>query len=162
MSSTTDHKILLTVNGERRPIFEAVADEALTPGELVRFDADKELEPHGTEGGFAAKMFVVENPYVDIDDGVNIDKDYALGDSARYIWAQPGDKINAFLAEDEDVDQGDPLISDGAGALKAYTAQAVDEGGSATYTVYDQSIVAFADEDKAASGGRARIRVRAA
>lgn len=153
MASSTETKILLTVNGERRPIFEAIADEALTPGELVRFDADDELEPHGTANGNAAKLFVVENPYVDIDDGVNIDKDYALGDSARYIWAVTGDKLNAFLADGESVAKGAPLASDGAGALQAITVDA---------TVLAGAVVAYADEDKTASGARARIKVRAA
>jgi hypothetical protein len=162
MASTTFNKILLTVNGERRPIFEAEADEALTPGELVRFDTDDELEPHGTAGGYAAPMFVVENPFVEIDNGANIDKDYALGDYARYIWAQAGDLIYAFLADGQTVAKGAPLKSDGAGALTAYAGQAVAESGSATYTVYDGAIVAYADEDKAASGARARIKVRAA
>lgn len=166
MASTAPNKILLTVNGERRPIFEAEADEALTPGELVRFDTDDELEPHGTSGGTAAPMFVVENPYVEIASGENIDVDYALGDYARYIWAQPGDIIYAFLADGQSVAKGAALMSNGAGALTAFVAitQAVNEAGTATYTITvpDKVIVAFADEDKAASGARARIKVRAA
>lgn len=168
MASTTPNTILLAVNGEKRPIYEAEADEALTPGELVRFDTDDELEPHGTAGGYAAKMFVVENPYVDPSSTKAIDTDYALGSYARYIWAQTGDLVYAWLADGENVAKGAPLMSDGAGALKAFAAvsQAVDEGGSATYTITvpDAVIVAYADEDKnnSAGGARARIKVRVA
>lgn len=166
MASTTPNTILLAINGEKRPIYEAEADEALTPGELVRFDADDELEPHGTAGGYAAKMFVVENPYGDPSSTKAIDTDYALGSYARYIWAQTGDQVYAWLADGQDVAKGAPLMSGGAGALTAFVAvtQAVDEDGTADYTITvpDAVIVAYADEDKAASGARARIKVRVA
>lgn len=168
MASSTPKVILLTVNGEKRPIFEAVADAALTPGELVRFSSDDELQPHGTAAGLAAPMFCVENPYTDPGTTAAIDTDYAIATSARYIWAQPGDIIYAFLADGENVAKGDALMSDGAGALKKFVAytQAVDEGGAATYTIAvpDRVIVAFADQDlnNSAGGARARIKVRAA
>lgn len=166
MASSTPNRILLQVNGagaEARPIHEYEADEALTPGELVRFDADDELEPHGTAGGNAQPWFVVENPYVETAAGVlAIDTDYALGSYARVVYAQPGDVVYAFLADGQSVAKGAALVSDGAGALAAGGSRAVDEGGTATYTIYSGSVVAYADEDKAASGARARIKARVA
>jgi hypothetical protein len=165
MASSTPHTILLGVNDQsgNRPVYEATADEALTTGELVRWDADDELEPHGTAGGNAQTMFVVENPYAEPSSSTAaIDTDYAANYTARYVIAQRGDQIYAFLADGQNVAKGAALVSDGAGALAAGGSQAVDEGGSATFTIYNGSVVAFADEDKAASGARARIKVRVA
>ncbi len=110
-------------------------------------------------------MFCVEDPYAEPSSSTAaIDTDYALGYTARYVIAQRGDQIYAWLADGENVAKGAALISDGAGALKAGGSQAVDEGGSATYTVYSGSVVAFADEDlnNSAGGARARIKVRVA
>lgn len=153
MAQSTPNTIVLTVNGNDRPIFEAEADEALTPGELVRFDADEELEPHGTAGGvLAGKKFVVENPYTDPADGPAIDKDWAVGDLTRYIEAQPGDEIYAFIAAGETIVKGvTQLVSDGAGALAAATVDA---------TTLANSIVAVAMEDATIGGTRARKKVR--
>ena len=168
MASTTPNKILLQVNGagvEARPIFEYEADEALTPGELVRFDADDELEPHGTAGGNALPIFVVENPYAETAAGAKaIDTDYALGSYARVIYAQPGDLVYDWLADGQNVAKGAALVSDGAGALQSGGTQAVDEGGTVTYTVYTDSVVGYADQDlnNSAGGARARIKVRVA
>lgn len=152
MASTAPNTILLTVNGAERPIYEYKADEALTPGELVCFDADDELEPHGTAGGLAQKIFVVENPYAPDNTQKAIDQDYALGDYARVIYAQSGDGIYAWLKAGEEVAKGDPLVSDGAGGLQ--------EPAAVDATLISGAIVAFADEDKDNSGGGARVRIK--
>ncbi len=152
MASSTFNTILVTINGSERPLFEYEADEALTPGELVRFDADDELEPHGTAGGVAQKIFVVENPYAETHTAKSIDTDYALGDYARVVFAQPGDVVYAWLAAGETAIKGSALISDAAGALKVETVDGDTVAGS---------IVAFADEDKDNSGGGARVRILA-
>jgi hypothetical protein len=151
MASTTYNTILITVNGAHRPLFEFKADEALTPGELVRFDADDELEPHGTANGVAQKIFVVENPYAPLNNTKAIDQDYALGDSARVVYGQPGDVIYAWLKNGVNAAKGDVLTSDGAGALQKPTVDA---------TLLAGSVVAFADEDKDNSAGGARVRIK--
>lgn len=160
MATTTSKRILLKVNGAERPIFEAKANAALTPGELLAWSADDELDPHGTAGGNAQPMFCVENPYDDDNTVAAIDSDYALADTARYVVAQPGDEVYAFIAAGESVAKGDPLESDGAGALQAHTAPSIDESGTATTTIYHRAIVGWAAEDKDNSGGGSRVRIR--
>lgn len=159
MASTTFNTILITVNGAERPIFEAVSDAAITPGELLVWSSDDQLGPHATAGGNALPMFCVEDPYNGDTTAAAIDTDYASGELSRYVFAQPGDVVYAFLADGQTVAKGDALQSDGAGALTAHTARAVAESGSSTYTIYVDGIVAYAAEDKTASGARARIKV---
>lgn len=151
MASSTYNTILVGVNGGERPVLEAKADEAITPGELVRFDSDEELEPHGTASGAAMALFALENPYAAAGSSAAIDTDYALGDYVRYVHAQPGDKIYAWLKAGETAVKGQSyLVSDGAGALLVKTMDA---------TVIAHAAVAVAAEDKVAGGARARILV---
>lgn len=154
MASTTSNTILLTPNGAERPIFEFIADEALTPGELVRFDTDGELEPHGTANGVAQKIFVIENPYAPVNTTKAIDQDYAAGDYARAIFAQSGDVVNAWLKDGVNAAIGDALTSDGAGALQKPTVDAA---------LLEGAIVAYAAEALNNAGAtRLRLKVRAA
>lgn len=163
MASSTPHTILLVVNGSDRPIFEHEANEALTPGELVAFDADDELVPHGTAGGNAQAIFVVEDPYNGVTTAAAIDTDYATGEQTRVVYAQPGDVVYAFCPTGQTIAKGDPLESDGAGGLQKHVPDTIDAGGSTTYTIYARGIVAWAAEDKTNStGSRARIRARVA
>lgn len=163
MASSTAHTILLTVNDEHRPIFEHEANEAITPGELLAFDADDELIPHGTAGGNAQAIFAVEDPYNGDTTAAAIDTDYATGEQVRVVYGQPGDVIYAFCPTGQTIAKGDPLESDGVGGLRKHTPISADAGGSGTYTFYAKAIVAFAAEDKTnSSGSRARIRVRVA
>ncbi|MCB1587673.1 MAG: hypothetical protein KDI56_02100 [Xanthomonadales bacterium] len=162
MASTTFKTILITTNGAERRIFEAVTDAAVTPGELLQWSSDDQLKAHATAGGNALPMFALEDPYNGDTSNPAIDVDYGTNEQARYVFARPGDVVYAFLADGQSVNKGDALESDGAGALQAHTARAVNEGGSSTYTVYTDGIVAYADEDKSASGARARIKARVA
>lgn len=160
MASTTPKTILLTTNGAERPIHEAVADAALTPGEFLVWSADDQLGPHATAGGNSQRMVCVESPFDDDNTVAAIDSDYAAGDMARFVFAQPGDRVYAWLEAAANVAKGAALESDGAGGLQAHTAQAVDEGGTVTYTVYANAIAAWADEDKDNSAGTARVRIK--
>ena len=163
MASSTPHTILLTVNGSDRPVFEFEAHEALTPGELVEFNADDELAPHGTAGGNAQPIFVVEDPYNGVTSAAAIDTDYSTGEQTRVVFAQPGDVVYGWCPTGQTIAKGDPLESDGAGGLQKHVPDTVDAGGSGTYTFYAKAIVAFAAEDKTnSSGSRARIRARVA
>lgn len=140
-------------------VYEGKANAILTPGELLAWSADDELDPHGTAAGNATPVMVaIENDLI----GDGIDDNYAAGDTVRYVVPAPGDVLYMWLADGENVIKGDPLESDGNGDLQKHTPQAVDEGGTATYTVYEDSIVGIADEDlnNSAGGARARIRVR--
>ena len=126
---------------------EANAAEAITPGHLVRFDDAGDIEKHDTSEGRAAKMFAVERASA----GQDIGTDYKEGDLARYGVGRSGDEFYALLADGEDVSKGDALASAGGGNLKASPAEP-----------NDGVIVAYALEDKAATGAAERIRVEAA
>lgn len=156
MAGTNPNTILVSVNGgstAERPLIERAANVALTPGELAAFSADNELDPHGTANGAAQKMFIVEDPYREPGANAAIDTDYAVGDLAYAINAQPGDIVYGWLAASEVANEGDALMSDGAGALQVTTVDA---------TVVVGAIVGYAGEDLTAGGSRARIKVKVA
>jgi hypothetical protein len=142
------------------PIFrEGIASATITPGMLVEYGGTNDLQPHSAAGGNARKAVAVNMAEV----GQDSETDYASGDQARYAILRSGDRATMLLANGENVSKGDPLESDGAGALQAHTPQAVDEGGSATYTVYSDAIVGYADEAiNNTSGSAVRIEVEAA
>lgn len=158
MASATPHIILLRVNGgdrEERPIIDNIlvkAANAVTPGDLVIFDAG-ELKPNATAADVdAPSMWAVEFPYIDprITATDAIDTDYAAGTAARFIYGQAGDVIYAWIeASHAAVLKGAPLESASGGDLQAYS---------------NGRILAFADENKdnSGSGTHARIRVRLA
>jgi hypothetical protein len=165
MASTTPNIILLATNGEQRPVSEGIAHEAITPGQLVRVrTANGKIEKHGTAGGPTNRMFALENPYIDPSSTKAINTNWAADGTMRYVYAQSGDVVYAWLADGQNVTAGAPLQSNGAGALTALTGQAVNEAGSATYTISDGPLVGFTEQalDNSAGGAVARIKVRIA
>jgi len=144
--------IVLQTNeeGAERPICEALATTTtIVPGHFVVFSSGK-LVINATSGDVdAPKMVAVENPFADVASGANIDHAYATDETVRYIWAQTGDLIYAFLATGQNVGRGASLISDGAGGLTAWSSTGM--------------VLAFADEDlNNATGSQARLKVRIA
>lgn len=137
---------------------EGVAAEAITPGHLLAFDSAGKLIKHATAGGNAQPMFALEEDFI----GDGITTDYAADDQVQYIVGRPGDEVYALLTTSQTIKKGDPLESTNDGTLKKHTAQAVAEGGSATYTVYTNAIVGYAAEDKTTTASVARIRVEVA
>ena len=139
-------------------IQEAVGGASITPGQALIFNSSEALIPHNVEGGNLLPLMVaVEQEWV----GNDITTAYASGDDVRYIIPQRGDVIYMWLEDGQTVDKGDPLeVSTTAGVLQEHTPQAVDEGGAATFTSYLNAIVGVAEEDTAASGADARIKVR--
>lgn len=134
---------------------EAVAASAITPGELLEWDASGDLQAHSTADGNAAKMFARENPFQNTVSGTAaIDTDYSAADTVMYYVCRRGDVVYAFLAAAENVSKGDALSSDGAGALQAVTAAA------ATSQAQRDGIVGYAAEAVDNSGGGSRVRIR--
>lgn len=99
---------------------EAEASGAITPGDLVEFGGANELQRHSTINGTARKAFALENDLV----GLGIDDDYASGDVVQYGLFRSGEEVFALLAYGQSVSKGDPLVSDGAGKLKALAGSA--------------------------------------
>jgi len=155
--TTTDHTIAVSpasLIGVVRK--EALADEALYPGMLARFDADEELEAHATAGGvLVGKVVILETQTPDTDTyptTAAIDIPYTIGDTAYYAVGQPGDIFNMFLANGETAVKGvSQLISNADGSLKVESVDADTLAGS---------IVGVAAADLAnTTGSRARLRV---
>lgn len=125
---------------------EALALGAITPGMLVE-RATGGVQAHSAAGGVANLHFATEFGMT----GEGIDDAYAADDQVIFKTFAPGSSVYAFLADTENVSEGDLLASDGAGALAAVGL--------------DEVIVAQALEDVDNSGGgsgpasSARIRV---
>lgn len=138
---------------------EAVSAVVITPGELLAWNATPALIPHGTASGNVAPIMVATEQELI---GNDIDTDYASGDTVHYVVPESGAVLYMFLADGENVSQGDLLESDGNGDLQAHTPQAVNEGGAATVNIQSVAVVGTAAEDlnNSAGGARARIRVR--
>jgi len=143
---------------------EAYADGAITPGMLVENTTTATTQPgerprvqaHSTAGGYAEKMFAIENSYrggrstttLDIEGGL-IDDAYAADDLVFIHYAQPGDEIYALLpANAAAVIKTDFLTSSGDGTVKKATST-------------DQRLFKPLEAvDNSANSSTARIRIR--
>lgn len=150
------NKILRGGNAHYEQI-DGDAAVALTPGELVEADgsASTTFQPHSTADGAASAHFVRARMGL----GETINDDVPAGEYCRTGLCAPGVKVYPFLAAGETVSPGTFLVSNGDGSLKAYSAQTVDEGGTAVYDIHDRQVVAVATEalDLAGVADRARI-----
>lgn len=139
---------ILIVGGGVRPQ-EPVANEAITPGQLVEYVQTGthagRIKKHASAGGPATKMFALEADYI----GNPIGTDYASGDRVHALIAERGARIYAWLASGENVNLGAKLMSDGSGDLKAW----------ATTNTQPDTIVGVAGEAVDASSARTRITV---
>ena len=133
------------------------AGTTVFPGDLVEPAATAgEVQEHGTADVNAAAIFALENPWIETAAGVlSIDTVYPAADTVRLARCKRGDKINARIAANETLSEGDPLSSAGDGTLHALPASA------ATAETARESIVAYAAEDITIGGsiGRGAVRV---
>jgi hypothetical protein len=152
MASSTPHVIVLQTNeeGAARPVMEGLATPAtIKPGHLIEWSSGK-LILHANDDAPGAPMFAVENPfYKPTTTEAAIDHAYAADETVRFVWAQPGDQIYAFLETGNNATKGLALTSDGAGGLQITPAAG--------------AIIAYADEDlNNTTGSQARLKVRVA
>jgi len=162
-------QIVLSGNPTYPP--EIVAAAAITPGHLVEFvpsggDAGQ-LRVHATSGGNAVPMFALESlvPSIANSTTAPIDIAYADGDSVRWAIGKSGDVFYGWVpASAAALKRGDRMVSNGDGTLIKYTAQATNEGGTATYTIqaYAGGFIADEDKDNSAGGAAVRCRIRVA
>lgn len=156
MASNTDPKTVLLKGDPIGKEAISASGSAITPGQLIELTSGDEVQEHSTAGGNAQPIIARAEEYA----GGSIDDDYAVGDTVPFYVGRSGDEFYAFLADGEDVSIGDYLESDGNGDLQAHTPQAVDEGGTATYTIYGEAIVFKALEAlNNTSGTPSRIKV---
>jgi len=142
---------------------EGVAGGTVTPGHLVK-DASGTITVHNVAGGNVLPRFADRAD--DMDAG-GISDNYASGDTTKYVIPQRGVEIYALLSNEAtlgDVTAGDPLESAGDGTLRKHvaSAQAVNEGGAATYTVTQtlNKVVGYALETIANAGQAAVVRLK--
>lgn len=161
----TPNTVLLAGQSVFRPQ-EAIASEAITPGHLVEFvlsggDAGQ-LKRHATANGNAAPYFAFENLTPDRSVATApIDTPYADGETMRWFDGRMCEVYAWLPANASAIVKGDYLVSNGDGTLRKYTAQASNEGGTATYTIQTRAVVAVAAEavNNSANGTAVRIRV---
>lgn len=134
----TPKSILIKGDGIR---IERLANEAITPGELLDVDADGEWIPHGGAGGNATPIFAMENEQI----GGGVDDDIAANDQCQALVAWRGSVIYAWLKDGENVADGDELESDGAGALRAHTAPSEAADGPVALSIGVEDLAANAD-----------------
>ncbi len=121
---------------------EAIANAAITPGDLVEVMTTGKLRVHAGAGLVAAAHFAVEDDM----QGRAISTDYDADDLVQYETFNSGDEVLANLANGEVVAIGTKVESNGDGQLRA-----VDTDSSAA-TIEVGSIIGEAMEALDMSG----------
>lgn len=134
---------------------EDTATAAIVPGMLLERTSTG-VRPHSTAGGAASPIFAREEEF----SGAGIDDAYETDDRVPFYVGSAGCEFYAFIPAGANIAKGALLESNGDGTLRAYTAQAVNEGGTATYTIHDRRVVARALEAVDNSVGAARVRIK--
>ena len=93
---------------------ELDAESAITPGMLIELTSSNTYQPHSTADGTAAKRFAKENSL----QGSTIDDAYAADTPVQALGVVQGYLVLEDLADGEDIDIGDWLVSNGDGSLK--------------------------------------------
>lgn len=146
--------------GIRPTRLEGEADGAITPGHLVKRDADGKYTVHATAGGNLAPFIAFEQELINEAD---VDTAYAAGDRFYFGVCQPGVQFYGFLkANAAAVVIGDFLESAGDGSFQKHTPLDIDEGGSTDHgNVYTNGVRVMAIEavDNNAGGTQARCKM---
>ena len=135
------------------PYIEAPAAAALSPGHLLEFATDGDLQKHSTAASNAAPIFARENDII----GDDADEAYAAGDNVLAYHARGGDLVYARVAASAAaIVRGNYLESAGDGTLRVLTADAATDQGQRS------SVIATAEEavDNSAGGSEAWIKIR--
>lgn len=111
------NKTILVAGDFRREEFTAAG--AITPGHLLQIDSAGKVVVHAVSGGNCYPLIAIENDLT----GDDIADAYASGDQVQCAWLYPGAKVNALLADGQNVAKGDLLMSNGAGRVTALVAQ---------------------------------------
>lgn len=133
--------------------FEAPANAAITPGYLIELMSTGKVRKHAVAEGSAERMFALENDL----QGKSIGTDYAEDDVVQIAIFRPGDEVQAWLKDGENVVIGDKLESDGAGQLQKVTAESAS-------VIVGTNILAVAVEavnlsNSFVAAGRIKVRI---
>jgi hypothetical protein len=129
---------------------EAVANAAITPGQLIERISTDKVRRHSTAGGsIGIKMIAVE----DVLQGNGIDDDYAAADRVFFHIPQPGQEYYMFLKDGENLVIGDKVESAGDGDVQKFVedtwAENIGADSSANIasgTIYQNQIIGIARE----------------
>lgn len=96
---------------------EAIANAALSPGHLIELMSTGKVRKHSGAGLRAVTTFALE----DSGNGRGVTDDYDTTTNSRVIYRhfQPGERVQARLADGQNVAIGDFLESNGDGTLRA-------------------------------------------
>lgn len=139
---------------------ERQAAEELRPGMNVEY-ADGDLQAHSTAGVGAGNRIVIErrargmvadNPAVD---GTDQFDSYAATETTLYGGLDKGHQYWGLLAAGESVTDGEPLVSDGDGGLRAVDGPGGESASDATVEAIE-----VVDNSGGAEYARVRVEVR--
>jgi len=126
---------------------EAVAEAAITPGQVVELLSTGKVQKKATGGTIGEKAVAIE----DYLQGNTVADDYSADDRVLYRVFKSGDETYCILADGENVGIGDTLAFADAGEMKAngtttdvvvaIAMEAVDASDSAATPVADRRIV---------------------
>lgn len=125
--------VILSGNPNR---YEAVANAAITPGDLIELMTTGRVRKHATAGGVRpSRWFALEEEYA----GGTIDTNYATNGQVHYAACHPGDRVYARVAAAAPaIVAGDLLESAGDGTLRKVVNYLTDSsGGTANTTLQD-------------------------
>jgi hypothetical protein len=126
-------------------IEEFTAAAALSPGMLVeQTPGAATVRKHATAGGNAIPMFALEDEL----QGKGIGNAYATGDKVQVWIAGRGDIVYARIADEQHIEIGDFLESDGLGSLR----ECVPPHGDSSTDIVSMPIVAVALDHADLSG----------
>lgn len=134
---------------------ERVAAAAITPGQLLELTSADKVQRHSTGGGRHFRLVAVEDEL----QGKEISEDYAADARVQFNVVQPGDEINALIADGEDIAIGDQLESNGDGDLRECSG---DSGQSAEDSFFGVALEAIDLSDSSGadpSSRRCRVLV---
>lgn len=150
MAASSPKTILLEVNGSERPVHEAyAATGTIKPGMILKRSSATAVTPIASADAVNTRMFAIETSWADDMTSPAIDQAYDSGDNVKFIFAQPGDVVYAWLADGESASVGSYLATSAtAGVL------VVEE------TNTDARLIGIAEEAVAPSGAAGRIKMR--
>lgn len=130
-------KKILTGDSELSPIERKMkASEAIKSGMLLDIDTNNLFVKHPTAGGSGMVLIALPDPDHEGVDAFSTATAFSDGDTIRAAAAKPGDSVILWLEQSQTITRDEYLQSNGAGLVEvAVLSQAVDEAGSATYTV---------------------------
>lgn len=135
---------------------EKVAGAAITPGHLLQRTSADKVVVHATAGGNAAKLFAIENDLF----GNGITDAYAANDTVQFVFARPGDEIQAILKDGETAVIGSPLESAGDGTLQVHVVDST--GPIETDVIVGYALEAVDLSDSSGADPSARINIEVA